>query len=568
MFNNKTYNLLYKTILSTYVLGIIYVIYLILFHLDKGFELSDESYYTVAVRESVNGRTFASWFGVVANKLCFGEYNLYALRLFKFVYQITALLIFCYSIFRFLKFKFQLRSEILFALLLPVFAVGFINYDYLPQTISYNTLSLVFSLIFWSVFITEITLKSKKSIFIFSLLNGLILCFLFFSKAPNAIILTLIYFGYKLIFERDKLWIGIAGFVISMIAGSMILFGSLSKAVDASVLMLDDMQKVEHAGFGLYAAQIVNYFHETLHLTLVFFEILIIVALIFIKHSLRQFIGYALVFLNIYFTFGFMEGNSVSVNNDFVVGFIFVINVIVLYILFRDKAVSENSKDFYFLIVAVLLSPLLLALGTNNSIFYTGSQTMVFCIAACVFILCKLQSKTAYVFYFAGSVFLLVFVVSALKCGMVEHPYRQTSLKLKHMPLFFSERTKGITEDEERFKFLFTLNHKLQLNNPDHSPITASTSYLGAAYLSGDPVLKYFWLPDPGYGIKKVKQTLSLMEFNNDKKFILLSSKDALNKEYVEELRKKNIDLYHSERLCDSIFVKYNNEYIYFFKTM
>ena len=151
---------------------------------------------------------------------------------------------------------------------------------------------------------------------------------------------------------------------------------------------------------------------------------------------------------------------------------------------------------------------------------------------------------------------------------MIEHPYRQTSLKLKHMPLFFSERTKGITEDEERFKFLFTLNQKLQLNNPDHYPITASTSYLGAAYLSGDPVFKCFWLPDPGYGIKKVKQTLSLMEFNNDKKFILLSSKDALNKEYVEELRKKNIDLYHSERLCDSIFVKYNNEYIYFFKTM
>jgi hypothetical protein len=150
--------------------------------------------------------------------------------------------------------------------------------------------------------------------------------------------------------------------------------------------------------------------------------------------------------------------------------------------------------------------------------------------------------------------------------GFYTTPYRQTSLKEKNLPLFFSERLQAIKEDEKRFVFLYSLYYKMKKNNPNNDPVTSTLAYVGSEYISGSEVFPLFSLPNPHYSMKSVKDILANADFKGEKLFLVLSQADVNKEGFVETLAENHVDLKNDYLLCDSLYSSDNAEYIYFYK--
>src|SRR5262245_49617396 len=76
-----------------------------LYFSNKGFDLSDETYY-IYFSNNHNPNTFiVSYFGLLNDLFCFGKPTLIHLRVAKLLYQTLAVLFFCYGMFKFFDFK-------------------------------------------------------------------------------------------------------------------------------------------------------------------------------------------------------------------------------------------------------------------------------------------------------------------------------------------------------------------------------------------------------------------------------------------------------------------------------
>ncbi len=565
MIENKTYKVFYSAVLLTLISIILYTVYFIFSNLNKGFELSDESYYAVATIKPYEYKTFASCFGLINNKLCFGAHGLYQLRLFKFFYQTIGLILFCISLYHFFKNKFPQHIKISLVTILLIFISGYSNYDYLPQTLSYNSWSLILALFFWTCFLFILTSKNKKTEIGLNLIIGFILTCLFYSKLPNALVLLGFLAAYYLFFKRSGVLLSAASVLIGLVLALLFLWSNYVTFKTISGEMFNDMLNVNHAGIGLYIEQIKD-FALNFNLYLVLLEVLIGVGLFFIKGKLKYLLLLIPIVINSTASLNCFGGNGFQVNNDFTFVFLLLINFVFLFIVFKNEL--KINKEMLLIFLMLLASPLLLAVGTNNSLFYTSSQLMVFFIAAAVII--SLSCFNAYTFAWVNltAVFMAVFILSILSQGMFLKPYRQTSLNDKNLPMFFSNEMKGIYESKERFILFYKLNEMVKRNNPNQYPISASFPYLGASYLSENTNMPMFWLPDPSYGLSKVKDFFKIPKFKDEKMFILLSSKDAANAEYIKVLRDNHIDIGNALKLCDSLYIDYNKEFIYFYKTM
>ena len=49
---------------------------------------------------------------------------------------------------------------------------------------------------------------------------------------------------------------------------------------------------------------------------------------------------------------------------------------------------------------------------------------------------------------------------------------------------------------------------------------------------------------------------------------VLISTRGAQNKIYIQILEQNNLDLDYKSKLCNSLSINYNKEYIYFYKTL
>ncbi len=132
--------------------------------LNKGFELSDESYYLLCTKYPLDTSLLNSSFGLINHRLAFGLNDLYSLRLFKLIYQLLFLGIFARAFFLFAIRNLKAKRNNVLLLSVLVIISGLSNYDYLPMTLSYNSWSLNFGLLFWSGLLFAHITESKKGL--------------------------------------------------------------------------------------------------------------------------------------------------------------------------------------------------------------------------------------------------------------------------------------------------------------------------------------------------------------------------------------------------------------------
>jgi hypothetical protein len=493
--------------------------------------------------------------------------ELYALRVFKFVYQILSLALFGTGVLLFLKRYFPVQKKYNALIFLTILISGFSNYDYLPQTLSYNSWSLILSLVFWFGLLTTLALREHRYRYFMNILIGFTLFLLLYAKLPNAVFLGFFYVLTNVLFLRKQIIINLLCGLAGALIGLFFLFHSFDFFYTSTLGILNDISGSDHASMSLYVEQFKDYFRNIIGYRLLIYEFIALVILIILRrwYMLKMMWMLGVILWNAYYSCQFFSGNSSMITNDFNFIAFFLINGIFVTAAFWNQKISSRY-EILFIILILLATPFALAIGTNNPIFYTLSHSLVYVVAA-VYALGYLIPGNFVIYYFnLYAIFISFFIISILTQGFYRTPYRQTALGKKNLPLFFSERLHTIKEDEKRFGFLYSLYYKMKKNNSDNDPVSATLAYVGSEYISRSEVFPLFSLPNPHYSMKSVRDILANTDFKGKKLFMVISQADVKKAEFVDELKKNHVDLKNDYLLCDSLYAPDNSEYIYFYK--
>lgn len=529
--------------------------------LNKGFELSDESYYLLCTKYPLDTILLNSSFGLINHRLAFGFNDLYSLRIFKLIYQLLFLAIFARAFFlyaiRNLKAK---RSNVLLLSVLIIIS-GLSNYDYLPMTLSYNSWSLNFGLLFWSGLLFAHVTQSKKGLAFSNMLMGLSVLFLFYTKAPNALVMAFVFVVYAFLFQRKNLLNTFLLFGMGKIVAIIILFLSFEDFKNATVNLYQTILHTKHTEVGSYFGQISEMISTGLGMRFFLLQGAMFAAMYFIRRAnLNVIIGMLVLVFNTYFSWTFFQGNSYEVSNEFKVFSVFAFNCFGAIILFF--AADRDIKSI-FIPAFLILSPFMLAAGTSNSIFYTSSQLIVLSIAGLFLLMLGINKTEMELYYVYSSLFIVFFIGSFLYHGMIKAPYRQTNLTEKSILLPESDQIKNILETNQRVIKYKELSDKLKLHNTQHLAVLSSPPALGGLMLTDMKPFAVCWIADPDEMAGVNEAYFKRINLAVSKPFLIISQQIYNGPKQNKAFKDGGMDLRLDYMIKDSIYLDLNKEYYY-----
>lgn len=544
----------------------VYITYLICNGFNKGFECSDESYYNIVSHDAMNKHAFASNYGAVNETFTPSAAGWVSMRSYKWAFQFISLLVFCLSLASYVFKKMEVVTIKVWLLILTVFTAGWINYDYLPPGLSYNSWSLNCTFLLCSAFLIEASTKRQKQAVLSGLLHGLVFVILLSVKFPNAIFALLLYLVYKCFFWRKYMASSLLSFLFAGLLICPLIFGSYINAMKGIADVLTESLGVKHTGLSVYADQLYDYIENGTGFLFLSIQLAVLVLNNFLPLKFIRPIAYMAVIYNFVFLFSIGRGNSSSIYNDYTCFIVFILSAFLIY---RTEKRFDHDLEFRpsgkFILVAFLFIPFLMAAGTNNSIFYTASQFGAIYVAGAGLMLLRISKESgAITLAVSGSLFSFL-LLSNIRQGYLLTPYRLTPLVEKNLPLVFSDQLSSVYESSERFVFFAELRERIKKCNPAGYPMASSFSYVGASLLADLPVLKCFWLPDPGYGLEKVSQHFQFCRFPSVNKMLIFSQKELNFPGYKELLSSAGLDTDKNFTRCDSVYCKYNQEYVYLY---
>lgn len=558
-------NVLVNTLIVLASFCVIILVYAIVWSSNKGFELSDEAYYLLATKYPFDNLLLNSSFGLINFRFCFGHIDLVSLRLFKLFYQFGFLLLFVYALFKYAKKHTLAPTNTLVLICVTILISGFSNYDYLPMTLSYNSWSLNFALLFFAGLLILHTKETKFSHAISSGVIGFAVVMLFYCKAPNAIILAFVFLGYIFFVNRKRVILTIISFGVGKLLGVLFLFHNFSLFKEMTSNLIASLITFNNAYASNYLAKFNEFFFIGLGSTFLLAQLVLIIIMYFIrKRNFSALIGIILVIANTYFALQFRKGNSEEINNESKVLFVFIINCLATFVLFYTKPNLKRGELFFLIILFIM--PLLLAAGTSNPIFFTTSQTMIFAICSMFLILLKINHEQLIYVHAFLTLFVCFMIGSFLYHGMILNPYRQTNLLSKTAMLQNSYQVVGVKETDEKLALFTALAFKLKRYNSNQAKVMASPPALGALILSNMQPFHVFWMADPDKYADYNNDYLKRCDFSFNKPFLLLSTQVIRSVNHNKIFKNNGLDLKDGYSILDSIFLPLNSEYYYFMK--
>ncbi|MCC6372463.1 MAG: hypothetical protein IT236_15770 [Bacteroidia bacterium] len=545
--------------------GLCFLIFFIASQLQKGFELSDESYYVLASQYPNSSKALNSLFGLVNSKFTFGCTQLLALRIFKLIYQSLSLIIFSLAFTRFLKTNNKVNTQQQLLIFITCCLSGFINYDYLPMALSYNSWSFNFSLIFLAAIVYLSSVKiTATGFWLASASVGFSLFVLAYVKTPNALISGFLFLVYVIIFHFKNLvkisLAALAGAVLCL----FLLFGNIHAFTEKTSELYINLTTVKHTSFGAYGKDLTDLIQFFGAKQFCIYLLLLLAMYLIRKKNKNLWPAILVIGLHAMQGLQFIMGNSNNIINDFMFGFWLLINALLLVVLLYNKNTFIFAKQNIFITSLLLIMPIGMALGTSNPLVYTTSHYFMFLVAAMCYVITQLGNNKAWIYLTFTSALLLVFVTGVVYQGMYKTPYRQTALSEKTIPLSFTGFHTSIHEDSARLVFLQEMVSKLKKYNAAGNPVLASPPCLGAITLAKMQPLEVVWLADNENDVA-VNEAF-LKQVNNQKTipFLLISGRIKNSEIQYQVFKKYGLDFKNNSVLRDSIYLSDNKEYAYY----
>lgn len=559
------------------LLSVFIFIYCLLHFMNRGFELSDETYYLYFSNIANTKNYNTTQFGLINHLACFGNPTLFNLRLAKFIYQMLAIILFTLSLFKYLDFKHYLIKAIhKWFILIIILLTSFCQYDYIPMTLSYNSWSLILMLFCFSILFIEASHEHKIINIATSIIFGIICFCLFLTKLPNSFIAAIIYATLNIFSIQKNTFLKFIGFCLGIILGYFILlnqFTDLLQIIENYRITLFD---IKHAESGLYVKQIYKILilltNSAIKIGLI---ILLLIAGIISLYKLKKIastnnnpLKYALLLFIFLLSIPFLKGNGGISFNDFVIGSILLCNAFLFIYLFKNQLATVNRKlpvQIKIIIALLLAMPILLMLGTNNAFYYSTSPTMVFAIAAALIaIICSGIDSIKFLAIFNNVV--CVFIMCILYFGVIKHPYKQTDLAYKNYPLHSNKLTEGILESRASFIDFTVINTIIKKYNPDNKSIITFFNFYGFTILNNCQSTTDLPLSNKEQNIFMNDYLLQHSNTNTSSNLLLVPENVIGDLKFKEMFHKINIHLNVNYKLLFKYKFLGNDETIYIFK--
>jgi hypothetical protein len=537
---------------------------------NRGFELSDETFY-LYFSSHFNSDTYTvTNFGLLNNFFCFNNPSLFNLRLARFIYQSLAVLIFVLSLFKFLNkknYKLSLTQQ-LFILVIGLMS-SFFNYDYLPMTLSYNIWSLILMLLCFSIILIDYSVAQSAIAILTAALYGFF-CFCFFlTKFPNAVIAVFIYLIFNVFSIKKDLGFKFFGLIIGALLGYFIFLNNLHDLKNIISNYYITVFDVKHVKATSYFSQFSDFFVFCCQKQFILIELIVILFSVITKKYIERHKWLAasgILVVNYAFIILFSKGNSAELYNDFIASVIMVINTILfIYMFYKGVAMPTPRKEFALVLFFTSIAPFCLMLGTDNQFYYTTSQTAVFLIIGAVIYLIYSKLLNDYFLALKACVICL-FVVSIFYHGAVKEPYRQANLFQKKYPLTFTKPLDGILESYERFVDYNVMNSLLNEFNSSKKPIFTFFTHIGLGYINNVTVFPESPISDGAHTIWYDEYILNRTGFNDRFNLLVLPETVEKNNAFKVMLFKYGVKLHENYKLVYTYKFLSTNESIYFYK--
>jgi hypothetical protein len=552
------------------VIALVVVVSTIFKFADKGFQLSDETFY---LRYSLNfnsGNFGVTNFGLLNNLFCFGHPTILNLRLAKLIYQSLAIVIFIFSLFHFLKHKgFVITTTQKVFILVIALMTSFCNYDYLPMTLSYNIWSLILTALCFSVIFIEYSSVKLSSSVITSVMYGFLCFSLFLAKLPNAVIMVFMYVVFNLFSIKRHTLVKILGALIGTGLAYFVFlnnFQDLKNIIDNYYVTLFE---VKHVQANSYFTQLHDFFLFCVQKQYILFELLVVLLAVITKmllHKYKALAASGILLVNYVFASYFFKGNSVELYNDFMAATLLIINAFLFtYLLYENRGLPLPKKEFGFIIFFLFVIPFLLMLGTDNQFYYTTSQTMVFSIVAVI--IYQLYAKQLNVYFLAWqSSVICVFISCILYQGAVKTPYRQNNLLLKTFPMHFSEPIDGLYESYESFVDYTSMNVLVNEFNGNKKPVVTFFNHIGLSYLNNCKVFPETIISDGDHVMYYNEYILTRYHFDDRFDLIVVPESVENNDKFKVLFSKYGVFLKENYKLQYVYKLLSTGEKVYFYK--
>lgn len=552
------------------VIALVVVVSTIFKFADKGFQLSDETFY---LRYSLNfnsGNFGVTNFGLLNNLFCFGHPTILNLRLAKLIYQSLAIVIFIFSLFHFLKHKgFVITTTQKVFILVIALMTSFCNYDYLPMTLSYNIWSLILTALCFSVIFIEYSAVKLSSSVITSVMYGFLCFSLFLAKLPNAVIMVFMYVVFNLFSIKRHTLVKILGALIGTGLAYFVFlnnFQDLKNIIDNYYVTLFE---VKHVQANSYFTQLHDFFLFCVQKQYILFELLVVLLAVITKmllHKYKALAASGILLVNYVFASYFFKGNSVELYNDFMAATLLIINAFLFtYLFYENRGLPLPKKEFGFIIFFLFVIPFLLMLGTDNQFYYTTSQTMVFSIVAVI--IYQLYAKQLNVYFLAWqSSVICVFISCILYQGAVKTPYRQNNLLLKTFPMHFSEPIDGLYESYESFVDYTSMNVLVNEFNGNKKPVVTFFNHIGLSYLNNCKVFPETIISDGDHVMYYNEYILTRYHFDDRFDLIVVPESVENNDKFKVLFSKYGVFLKENYKLQYVYKLLSTGEKVYFYK--
>jgi len=543
------------------------MISIILWGMNKGFDITDEGYYLLSYQKDFISDIDVRFHQNII-KLLFGwvDLNIINVRILRLVLTILSSYIFSFGFYKWSKFYFSFPKHITFPtffLLILISALS--SYGFGPQSLSYDSLSaflFISSAGILFFMISAINYNFHTYFYVCSMIIGIILSVQTFVKISAAIPLIFSFFAL-IIFLKDigfnnKIKLGISitiGLIVGYFLYSM-LIQNIFIVIDNFMLAKSTFHSSIH-GYGYidFFKLVLKAFYQLVGLFLISF-ILASGHILLKKITKSKTVFITLGIFLIYFLFSSLiliyifQGRNV-----FIIPAFMIIAYSLIFSFSNNKIVIAGiNKNRLIVITFLLLIPFIGAFGTNTSLLAKAIFFLPFWFSLT---LCLFNFNKATDIIFRNYIFYLITVFSVyfLINGYVFHPYRIAPLTSQKYSIN-NLTGQQILVDKRSELFLSEFKNLLIKNGfIEGDPIIACSTIPGLVYL--------FKGNSPGGLLWRTNWNLYFLNLNlqriKGKKPIVIDRGGMITEVFVQKLNNSGVSFPGDYAKPEKLWNPYNN---------
>ncbi len=532
-------------IIISYILAasLFLLVFLLIWISNKGFDLTDESYYFIGYYNKIDPNLSVSFFHRIYYQFI-GSNSIIISRIIRVILTLLSSFFLGYVVGAYFKFERKIESGLFVALF------SILSYAFYPPTLSYNSMTII---LFNSVVILQFIYFKKKSVII-PVILGFVLTLLILTKFTSIFSIVL-FFGVLFVlnnyfksnrlkavfFNSQLLLLGVLLALISLFKTFEIFFDSIDSFENG--LKIVDGHTIKNSFSILYY----GFIHILSHSKYYILSILLL-CLIHRFYNINSKIFIIITFI-IYSLLLFKLKIITHPIGFFIPYFIFLVfTVFNSYVLKINLFKRNIFISFLFFILSFALS-----VGTNNSLYvhfiFNGSL-----LGLSIYILLY-EFPTIY--KVLSTLFLSIVIFIQVSNHLVFHPYRLNTPIYKQTEKLNCSALKNVKVDKK----LMELNNDLIVFKPHPSHyVFLLADYLGCSLLINKIPYPFNWLEEKNFKNLDVL-LLKSKPIHKDDLLLIIPSRFRLNQKnslIKKSFKKINIDLEKDFKILKS--VNYNGE--------